>query len=67
MAMKKGMEMQMCESHMWCRAFGAVVAVALGLLLIWPVHPWFTFQNTVGLLVILHGLKKLFHLGKHCC
>ena len=56
----------MCGTHRWCKVAASVVAVVLGLLLIWP-SGWFTFEHTVGLLVVLVGLKKLAHVGKHCC
>lgn len=71
MAKKDMMEMKgemCCTSYghccnRWCKAFAAVVAVVLGLLLIWPkgwfMDPW----HTVGLLVVLAGVKKF----AHCC
>ena len=46
----------------WCKIFCALVVVVLGLLLIWP-KGWFTYWNTVGLLIVLGGLRKFFH----CC
>lgn len=45
-----------------------LVVLVLGFMLMWP-KGWFTFEHTVGLMVVLVGLKKLWHgfSGHHCC
>jgi len=46
----------------WCKAFCGLLVLVLGLLMLWP-RGWFTFEHSVGLLVVLFGLWKFFH----CC
>lgn len=48
-----------CLSGEWCWTLFGLVVVALGLLFIYPVG-WFTFEHTLGVLVVLYGLKKVW-------
>lgn len=47
-----------CHSK-WCRVVGGLLVAVLGLLMVWP-QGWFTFENSLGLVVLLLGLKVLF-------
>lgn len=57
-----------CGNHKVCRVVSALVIAVLGLLLMWP-KGWFTFNHSLGLLVFLMGLNKLWHSYKcgSCC
>ena len=55
-----GMGQCKCGGSNWCWTLYGLAAVVLGLLLIFPVgwfaKPW----NTVGVLVVLYGTKKVW-------
>ena len=53
-----------CMGMGWFKAVCGLIAVVLGLLMIWP-KGWFTFEHSFGLLVFLFGLKMIWWGFKH--
>ena len=47
-----------CVSGLGYKLLFGMIILVLGLFLIWP-WKWFTFQHTLGLLVVLFGVKIL--------
>ena len=62
------MPMGQCKcGSKWCYILVGVLVLALGLLMLYPVG-WFTFEHTVGLLVVLLGAKKIWKsFSGGCC
>ncbi len=48
-----------CKCHgPGCRIIGGIIVAILGLLMIWPMG-WFTFNKSLGILVLFFGIKIL--------
>ncbi|HLC58539.1 MAG TPA: hypothetical protein VJI68_01640 [Candidatus Nanoarchaeia archaeon] len=54
-----------CGSSGWCIVLMGIVVAVLGLLMIFPFG-WFTFEHSLGLVIFLFGLKKLWWGFKGC-
>ena len=49
-----------------CRIIGGIIVVVLGLLMIWPLG-WFTFERSLGIVVLFFGIKILSHCRPGRC